>query len=149
METKKYSEQDMQDYAEGKFQGDQSDFETYLKENPTAFLIVTEYQQLFASLEKHEIPRLSFNLADAILFTVEEKQYAKEDQHFRILSLFLILIAVGALVTTFNFLHIGRLITSASNFTLLLVSAVLIVLFSIAFYRLDLKEMEGRFTKML
>ena len=145
METNKYSEEDIQDYASGNFRGNQTEFETFLKLNPWAERTLTEYRQLFNTLKNQEIPALSFNLADNVIIKVEQKQKSLERRHFKILTGVLIIIAVGAFVTTLRQLNFGLLIFSA-NASLLPLSAVLILLFSFAFYRLDIKQMEKRFT---
>ena len=145
METDKYSEQDIQDYANGKFIGDRSNFEDYLRRNPALLSLVKEYQNLYGLLNTTEAPSLSFNLADAVVAKIEQQQYKKEAPKFNLLPYVLVVITCFAFFITSRYLDVKQIFASAIDTGLFLAAAAIMILFFLGFYFVEIKQQQKRF----
>ena len=139
----KFSEQDIQDYAAGRFTGDHRAFEELLNADQQIQARVKAYQELFRILATDAPPSLSFNLADRVIQQVQQQSHAAEPKPFQSVNYMLILLLGAAVVIglrQFDF----KLLTFTSDFNLFFVSALAIVLFISGFHIVELKQREKR-----
>lgn len=126
MQTFNYTEQDIQDYASGSYEGDVLAFEKYLQQNAAAMEQVNEYRELFSIMQSEPIPALSFNLADSVLSKTHQPASSRS------LSYALIIIgAAAAIITLKNFF------TSAINIGLLTTASIIMIAFLAACYHIE------------
>jgi hypothetical protein len=140
METPRYSEQDMQDYASGSYAGDLSAFEDYLEKNPAALAQVKQYQHLFSLVQNEAIPSLSFNLADKVISKTHQSKFAPEPALFKLLPYVLIVLGVLAAVLTLRYFLPGLHLSPSTDFRLLGASAIIMLIFLTAFYYVEIKH---------
>lgn len=138
----KYSEHDIQDYAAGRFTGDKASLEDYINQSPTALIQIKEYEKVYAVLSLDQTPSLSFDLADRLIARIEENTSKKDSMQFRMLAYGLILLSGIGLFFTYRHFYARQLFSSSLDSGVLFISALVIILFSIIFYRIEVKEKE-------
>jgi hypothetical protein len=146
METNQYSEQDIQDYAAGKFNGDISNFEAYVKKYPAVSQQVKKYQDLFSLLNEETMPSLSFNLADKVIAKIQQRGYTKEAPKFNLLPYVLMIITGFAFFITSQYLDVKQIFSSSVSIGLFLTAAAIMILFFTGFYFVEIKQKQKRFT---
>lgn len=145
METPKYSEQDIQDYASGNYVGDVSAFEAYLQNNPAALAQVKQYQELYNLIQIEPIPSLSFNLADTVISKTHQHKLAPEPKAMRMLPYAAVLLGVLALLITLKYLSLDLLLSFSIDFNLIAVSAIIMIVFLVGFYHVEIKRRQESF----
>lgn len=145
MEADTYSEQDLQDYANGKFTGNIKNFEAYLQRNPALLNQVKDYENLYSLLNTNETPSLSYSLADKVVSTIRQQEYKKEAPKFNLLPYILMLITGLAFFITFRFLDIKQTFSSLVDAGLFLTSAAVMILFFLGFYYVEINQKQKRF----
>ncbi len=73
-----YSEQEIQDYADGTVAGDVKDMEEYLENNAWAQKELQQYKALFLAIGDEALPSLSFDLASSVVANLEKRKEAGE-----------------------------------------------------------------------
>lgn len=143
MENPTYSEQDIQDYASGSYEGDLQAFEAYLQQHPTALAQIKQYQQLYNLLQTESIPSLSFNLADKVLGKTHQPKLSPEPKSMRLVPYLLLAIGIAAAVITFQYFFPG--LSPAIDYTLLAASTLIMIVFLTGFYYIDMKRRQEHF----
>ncbi|HMJ45724.1 MAG TPA: hypothetical protein VK498_00245 [Ferruginibacter sp.] len=144
METVKYSEQDIQEYAAGRFGGNLADFEQFIKNNPGVEARVKEYQQLFTLLTT-ELPSLSFNLGDAVVAAIEQKAFSRESGRARLLTYMGVIISVIAILIAWKYFDFNLGLKIVAGSSLLLISAIIMIIFLGAFHFLETKQVQRKY----
>ena len=144
MEANQYTEQDIQDYAAGVFEGDKSHFEEYLRSNPQIALQVKEYQSLYKLVSIEHTPSLSFRLSDRVLEKINQKEISKEPPQFQFLQLLVISLTVAAFVITFRQLGFKLDLSAIFGSGIFITSALLVVLVLSGFYIIEIRQIRRR-----
>lgn len=98
----RYSEEDLQSYAEGSFTGDAEGIKTFIAQNPAAAESVDLYKQLFAAFVKlYQADREPVNLPRKVALLVQAKQQPKESRWLTVGIGALVLVAIGMFAKNF------------------------------------------------
>ena len=148
MEADKYSEQDLQDYATGKYNGNTSAFENYLHRNPAVLAQVKNYQNLYSLLNTNETPSLSFNLADKVVATIRQQEYRRQAPKLNLLPYLLMVITGIAFFITSQYLDVAAIFSSIHT-GLFVTSAAIMILFFVGFNYVEIRHRQKRVAMLL
>lgn len=144
MTTKKFTEEDIRDYAHGKFSGDILEFENFLQESEEAYNKVKEFRSLYNVLH-HEEFSFSFNLSERVIAKLQQKEYAQTTKQFRLLPYMLTILAITAIILTSHHWGLIKNFSSLLNNGAFIVAASVMIIFVAGFSLIELKTKAKRF----
>ena len=144
MSTNNYSEEDIQDYAAGIFEGDKSLFEEYLKSNPQVSSQVREYQTLFNMLAADQSPSLSIDLSSSVLEKINQKEFSKEPLQYQLLQFLVISLTIMGLSIIYRQLGFVLDLSAIFESGIYLGSALLIVFVLSGFYLIEIRQIRRK-----
>jgi hypothetical protein len=99
MANKVYTEEDIQNYADGNFSGDLEDFRIFIEQNPEARKSLEMYEQLFVQFSQPQEPvDIPHNLADQVIASIQARQSKEEGRAEKYLEAGLAFILLTGLV---------------------------------------------------
>ena len=69
-----FTDEDIQNYVDGTFTGNIAALEDYIQQNPLAQQQVEHYRLMIKTISEQEVPRLTFDLAGAVISKVQRKK---------------------------------------------------------------------------
>jgi hypothetical protein len=139
-----YSEEDIQDYACGNYKGDKEKFEAYLSEDPSAWVEVQKYRELYNIIQMETLPALSFNLADKVINKIHQREHVQSRQSFPVLTYVFILVVACALLITTIFFYSNLNFSFFAEEGITILSALVMLAFLIGFYYIERKSQQER-----
>ena len=137
-----YTEQDIQDYLDGNFQGDARAFENYIQQNSEAQQLMRYYRLLYKGLEQEAEMGLSFNLQDAVVAkTLHKKE--KHSPAYRLLNALTALTAVAVIIFCWNAFEIGSMFNNIEPMYVLLLP--LLGAFMLAWHSIELAARKKKY----
>ena len=135
----RYSDEDLQSYAEGNFKGNIQDIESFIQQNPNAQQSVELYKNLFAAFgTAYQQDHQPVNLPGKVASVINAKRSARE---VRITGIFIGVIALAAIVV-----FVRNIIPVAQNQTvLILIAGSIMILLAWAFAKTELTERKKLF----
>lgn len=144
----RYTEQDIQDYLDGRFSGDAAALQNYLAQHPEAQRQVEMYRLLYAGIKAQPVESLSIDLAGAVTAKIEERSKAKELRWSRTVSAVVSALAVAALAIGYT--HFGwEKLLQATGAGLLSVFLLLVTAFAFGFYFIEWRVKKQRLDALL
>lgn len=143
-----YSEQDIQDYLDGRFSGDAAGLQNYLATHPDAHRQLEMYRLLYAGINTQPADALSIDLAGTVTSKIEKRAEAKELRWSRAVSAMVLVLAAVALKISYAYFGLEKLF-HAANAGLFLASLLLLIAFVSGFYFIELQVRKQRVEALL
>ena len=131
----RYSDEDLQSYAEGNFKGNIEDIESFIQQNPAAQQSVELYKKLFTAFTTaYQQDHQPVNLPGKIASAINAKQSAKQAKEGRLLS-----ISIAAMVLIAIGIFMRNVILAAYTMPML-AGVVIMILFVWVFVKVEIEE---------
>jgi hypothetical protein len=113
MSNKRYTDQDIQDFLDGSFSGDQEDFQLFIEQNPVEKKKLEFYKSLFSLMsQQEETGQLPVNLAEQVVILIERKQRVKEAKEAKLASLILVTIVLIVIALSLSYIGLDAIVFS-------------------------------------
>ncbi len=139
-----YSEQDIQDYADGTFAGDTKDLESYLETSHNAQKQLQLYKAIFSAIEKQPAPYLSIDLAGSIINRIEKRKEVRETVWAKVAVFVLAALVVIAVSLCYSYFEMYKLFNAAG-----IVCLIMLISFIIAFHFIEFRVKNKKFLQMM
>ena len=131
----RYSDEDLQSYAEGNFKGNIGDIESFIQQNPAAQQSVEIYKNMIAAFSTaYQQDHQPVNLPGKIASVINAKQSAKQAKEARLFS-----IGIAAMVLIAIAIFIRNIIPDGYTMPML-VGVVIMILFVCVFVNIEIEE---------
>ncbi len=135
-----YSEQDIQDYADGTFAGDVKDLEEYLGNNARAQKELKQYKALFSAIGDEDLPSLSIDLGSSVVARLEKRKESREASWTKLAFFVLAALMVIAVSLCFSYFGMHKLFNAAG-----IIYLIALVSFVIAFHFIEFRVKNKKF----
>jgi hypothetical protein len=113
MNSKRYTDKDIQDFLDGSFSGDHEDFQLFIMQNLAAKKKLEFYKRLFSLMgQEEETGELPVNLAGKTVMLIEAKQRVKEAKEARLMSIIMVTIVLIVIALSLSYIGLGAMIFS-------------------------------------
>lgn len=142
MDSKTFSETDIQDYLDGNFEGDQQAIQFFVQSNSQASKFYEEYKILYAGLKQAGSIEITNSIADKVIKTIILKKEQREKRNVTLLLLFLTLTGVVAMAYA---VRPDQLVHTETGYAVV-VSSVIMGIFVTIFYKTEMRRKERLFS---
>lgn len=141
--SEKYTEADIQDYAAGSYKGDVQQFERYIASSVHGQELLSQYQLIFKQVKEQQHSMPAFKLADKVIERIEKSENKLNIE----LQYYPLLLVIPILIYFLIARHFGTAFSldTVLNSGTFISAAVMMILFSAAFYMLDVDQVKRKF----